>query len=362
MDKFVNQIFFDNSVRSYFLVFALILFVILLRRIIAYYSARLIFIVIHRAWKKIDRDRFIELLVPPLGIFFIILTSVIAFHTLVFPRRFNIEIYTLNFREIVHSVGTIIIIVSFVWLLLRMIEFIAFILEQKANLTPDPTDNQLIVFFKDFFKVLIGIMGTLMILHFTFNFRLGNLITGLSLIGAAIALALRESIENLIASFIIFFDKPFTTGDQVKVHQVTGNVERIGLRSTRLRTEQKTFVTVPNKQMVDTILDNHSLRTQRKGELNLQIDLATPSKTIENFISATYKILDRKEVENCNVLFNDITAQAFVIYVEYFTSVITTAEFNAIRQQINMKVLKLLEELKIDIAGASNEVRIISQT
>jgi len=146
------------------------------------------------------------------------------------------------------------------------------------------------------------------------------------------------------------------------VHQVTGNVERIGLRSTRLRTEQKTFVTVPNKQMVDTILDNHSLRTQRKGELNLQIDLATPSKTIENFISATYKILDRKEVENCNVLFNDITAQAFVIYVEYFTSVITTAEFNAIRQQINMKVLKLLEELKIDIAGASNEVRIISQT
>lgn len=59
-----------------------------------------------------------------------------------------------------------------------MIDFIATIFEQKANPTEDPGHNQLIVFFKDFFKVILGIAGILLILHFAFNFHIGNLLTG----------------------------------------------------------------------------------------------------------------------------------------------------------------------------------------
>ncbi|MFX4531874.1 mechanosensitive ion channel domain-containing protein, partial [Acinetobacter baumannii] len=91
------------------------------------------------------------------------------------------------------------------------------------------------LFFKDFFKVLIVINGILMIIHFSLHKNIGNLLTGLSIVGAALALATRESLENLIASFIIFFDKPFSAGDLVKVHAFTGVVEKIGLRSTRIR-------------------------------------------------------------------------------------------------------------------------------
>ncbi len=120
-------------------------------------------------------------------------------------------------------------------------------------------------------------MGLLLILRFAFNYNITTVLTGLSIVGAAIALSLRESLENLIASFVIFFDKPFTTGDLVKVQNITGNVERIGLRSTRIRTEQKSYVTVPNKQMVDSILDNLSLRSQRKNDLWLHLNLQTPS-------------------------------------------------------------------------------------
>ena len=76
----------------------------------------------------------------------------------------------------------------------------------------------------------------------------------------------RESLENLIASFIIFFDKPFETGDTVKIKEFVGVVERIGLRSTRIRTFDKSLVAVPNKQMVDNILDNWSKRHSAKNE------------------------------------------------------------------------------------------------
>jgi MscS family membrane protein len=104
-----------------------------------------------------------------------------------------------------------------------------------------------------------------MIIKACFNQPLGHLLTGLSIVGAALALSARESLENLIASFIIFFDKPFFSGDTVKVNNITGTVEKIGLRSTRILTTDKTLVTVPNKQMVDSIVDNWSMRNTTPG-------------------------------------------------------------------------------------------------
>ena len=246
-------------------------------------------------------------------------------------------------------------------LLLRIIDFIARILEKKADLTPNQSDNQLIIFFRDFFKALISIIGIMMALNYAFNLNVGSLITGLSIVGAGIALALRESLENLIASFIIFFDKPFTTGDLVKVLTVTGTVEKIGLRSTRIRTDQKTYVSVPNKQMVDSVLENLSLRTQRKGELKLEIDPTTAVAKIELLLTGIQKILERKEVQEAHVLLNDISMQAFIITVDYFTASVTINEFNTIKQAINLSTLKLMEESAVEIAGASTDVQVVSQ-
>ena len=178
--------------------------------------------------------------------------------------------------------------------------------------------------------------------------------------GAAIALALRESLENLIASFIIFFDKPFGFGDVVKVQQVTGTVEKIGLRSTRIRTDQKTCVTVPNKQMVDSILDNLSLRTQRRGDLKLELGLQTPPGTIEQVLTSVRAIVGRKEVESANVYLADISSQAIIVLSDYYTAPVTLQEFNMIREEINLESLRLLEKLKVELAGASTDIRVNS--
>ena len=337
------------------------MFVILLKRFISRYLAGLLFQVVNKIWKDVDKKSFTNLLIQPLGFFLLILISIIALHKLVFPEVVNIDVYNYSVKQIIHAVTTIVLVISFIWLLLRIVDFIAIILEKKANLTPDQSDNQLIVFFRDFFKAVIVIIGIMMALNYAFNLNVGSLITGLSIVGAGIALALRESLENLIASFIIFFDKPFTTGDLVKVNNITGTVEKIGLRSTRIRSEQKTYVSVPNKQMVDSILDNLSLRTQRKGELKLEIGLTTNSSAIESLIRGIKKIAERKEIEDSHVLLSDITGQALIINVDYFTAPVTINEFNAIKQEINLGILKLMEELQIEIAGANTDVRIIGQ-
>ena len=361
MIKFFDQIFLDNPVKSYLLAFAVILFVLVLKKFISRYFAGLLFNFIKRIWKGLDKKSFTGLVVQPLGLFLVIFISIVSLHKLVFPRLLEVEIYNYTTSEIVHVLATIVLIISFIWLLLRIIDFIAVILKFKADRTTDQTDNQLIVFFKDFFKVIIVFNGILMIFHFAFNFEIKNLLTGLGLVGAALALSLRESLENLIASFIIFFDKPFATGDQIKVQNITGTVEKIGLRSTRLRTEQKTFVTVPNKQMVDTILDNLSLRSQRKAELKLEIGLNTSPAQLDHLIKAIRKLFERKEIEDSSVFLNDINGRYFLIQVDYFTAPIVIAEFNTIRQDINLQILKTLEDLNIEIAGANTDIRIIQE-
>ena len=360
MNDFLEQVWLDNPVKHYLAVAGVILFVIILKRFISRYLAGLMFKVINKIWKDVDKKSFTNLLIQPLGFFLLILFSIISLHKLIFPASLNIDIYGYSIKQIIHSVATLILVLSFIWLLLRIIDFIATILEIKTNLIPDQSDKQLIVFFRDFFKVVIAIIGLMMVLNFAFHLNVGSLITGLSIVGAGIALALRESLENLIASFIIFFDKPFTTGDLVKVHNITGTVEKIGLRSTTIRSDQKTYVSVPNKQMVDSVLDNLSLRTQRKGELKLEIGVTTNSSLIESLITGIKNILTKKELDDFNVLMSDITGQAFIITIDYFTAPFTINEFNNIRQEINLQVIKLMEELKIEIAGANTDVRIIS--
>jgi MscS family membrane protein len=358
MDEFLDQVWLDNTLRSYLIVAGIILFVVLVKKYVAHYIAGLIFYFIKAIWKDVDKKSFTSLVSRPLGSFLAIFVSIVTLYKLKFPGQIDVDIYRLTVRELFHTIASLVLIISFIRLLLRIIDFIAIILHIRADRTHDTTDNQLVVFFKDFFKVLICIIGLLMVLKFTFGYKITNLLTGLSIVGAAIALALRESLENLIASFIIFFDKPFSMGDVVKIQSFTGTVEKIGLRSTRIRTDQKTFITVPNKQMVDSILDNHSLRTQRKGELRLEVSLSTPAALLDQLLVGIRKITSREDIESSTVLLNDISSSAFVVLMDYFTGPITSAEFNDIKEQVNFDVLKLMEELQVELAGASTDVRI----
>jgi MscS family membrane protein len=145
------------------------------------------------------------------------------------------------------------------------------------------------------------------------------------------------------------------------VQGITGSVEKIGLRSTRIRTDQKTYVTVPNKQMVDSILDNLSLRTHRKGEIILELDLGTPVKKIEELVHGLRIILSIKNIETSSVLLESISGNAFIVHADYLTAPTTQEEFNQVREGVNFALLKYLEERGIKMAGANKITRIISQ-
>jgi MscS family membrane protein len=363
MDKLLDSVFLDNTIRNYLLVGGSILLAVLFKRYLSRYIAGLIYRIIHKLASGVDKKSFVNLVVSPLETFLLLLVVIVSLDKLNFPQLFNINLYKIQLHGLIDGVAIIVMIVAFNWLLLRIIDFVAMILQHKADLTPDQTDNQLVVFFRDFFKAIVVIMGVLMVLKLAFHYPITNLITALSIGGAAIALATRESLENLIASFIIFFDKPFMVGDLVKVQTITGTVERIGLRSTRIRTDQKTYVTMPNKQMVDSIMDNLSLRTQRRAFVQLELNNDASHEAVDQLILRIQQLLQQRNgvVENYTVFLSDIVKDAYLVNVEFFTATIPIADFNALRQEVNLQIIGLLKELSIKLASRDAGVVIMRE-
>ncbi len=348
--EFLTKVYFDNTVKAYLIVGGIILLVFLFKRYLSRYLASLTYRIANMIFKNVDRKNYIDFVADPIEWFMVITIAVFAIDKLNFPTALHFKIYGHTSQDIIERIGPFIMIATFTWLLLRLIDFIAIILEQRANQTPDVRDNQLIVFFRDFLKVIIGIVGVLWIVKASFYQPIGNVLTGLSIVGAGLALAAKESLENLIASFIIFFDKPFFTGDLVKVNTVTGVVEHIGLRSTRVRTGEKTLITIPNKQMVDSMVDNWSMRTGRRAEIKLDLHPQTNATAIENFIEHARQLLESNKsvIDSYSISLKDISRNGISVVVEYFTSPISLSEFDALKQDL---LLSLKKQMELDEIG-----------
>jgi MscS family membrane protein len=359
---FLDQVYFDNSLRSYIVVGGTILLMLILKRYFSRYLAALLYRLFHRIWKNVAKQNFTDLVLEPLEWFLFILIAVFAIDKLNFPAAWEYKIYGHAIDDIFTRLGIGIIIISFTWFLLRIIDFIALVLEQRAAVTPDKTDDQLVIFFRDFLKVIIVIIGFLILIKACFNQPIGNLLTSLSIVGAAVALAAKESLENLIASFIIFFDKPFTAGDTLRANNVTGTVEKIGLRSTRIRTADKTLVTVPNKLMVDSVVDNWSMRTHRRAEIKLELALNTPAKTIQTVINTIKEKLgsDSNQVTTYTVHLTEITKTGNIIQAEYFTHPITMEDFIVLKESYYFFIKNVLEENKIAMGSANVAVDLLN--
>jgi MscS family membrane protein len=343
------------------IVLAIIATVIILKKVLSDYLASASYLMMKKSWKTVDRKEFSELFLHPLSSFIIISISIIAINKLQFPSAWGFKILKIPFDDILQKSAIGIFLFFFIRLVISIVDFIAIILAKRAKLTNDKSDDQLIVFFRDFIKVIVWLAGGLLILKSVFNQNIGNLLTGLSIVGAALALSAKESLENLIASFIIFFDKPFYVGDLLKVNSVTGTVESIGLRSTRIRTADKTLITVPNKQMVDSVVDNWSMRTQRRAELKLEFSEKNSSSSLEQFVKKADALFQNNfapRLESYSVFLTDYSKNGSTISIEYFTDNVSIDEFNRLKQQINLALMELVYSQNMELANVGTNINI----
>lgn len=354
MNNVLDKVILGNPIQNYFILAMVLLFVSMIKRYLSQWLAGLLFKEVRKWAPDIGQDEFSDLLLRPLEYFFLLAAFMLTIDHLNFPPELNIVVYNgFSLKAVLTKVLELTLTVSIIWIILRVIDFMSLMIAKSADILHDKTDNQFIVFFRDFFKAIIFIFGAIAFIRILFGAALVNkIIAGLGIGAAALALAAKESIENLICSFIIFFDKPFRVGDTVRVDSLQGAVEKIGLRSTRIRTVEKTFVTVPNKKMVDSILDNISLRTQQRAQMRLEVAGDTDAESLIKVLQDIKALLQQhdKVADNFIVNLNEFTRDTYVIQIIYLTNVIEGVAYNGLRNELNLAFIRILESRDVKLA------------
>ncbi|WP_316770066.1 mechanosensitive ion channel family protein [Pedobacter frigiditerrae] len=353
-NQFFEQVIWGNTVKAYCLFGGIILLGLILKRFVSRRLSQLLFRLFKKFAEEVKIDTFIALLLKPFEFFITLATLYLAINQLKHP----LEVVVFHFNKQVNNVKILqpftlgelldktflfLIILSFFWIILRIIDFVAHVFTYKAIKSENKADDQLVPFLKELFKFVIYFIGFFVLLGYVFEVNALSLITGLGIGGIAIALAAKETLENLIASFTIFIDKPFTVGDLVKVDGVEGTIEKVGFRSTVLRSTDKTTIIIPNRAMIDGVLENMTRRNFRRVKFNIGITYETDSEMIKKIIAEIGSFLAQNtQITDTSVTFDSFADSALNIQILYLVENIEYNNYLKIKEEVNFKIIEIV--------------------
>lgn len=274
----------DNSWENILRFAGILLAGFVLKRFVANQLSNLLYSIIRKNVEGVHVDELRNLLKKPSGVLIILVTVYVAAKQLHYPSEWGLpDENTFGLRMVIWRLFQLSIHASVTWMVLRIVDFFGLVLLTRAKRTVSTADDQLIPFVKDSLKFIVVLFSIFVALGSILEVNVASLIAGLGIGGIAIALAAKDTIENLLGSFTIFLDKPFAVGDQVRVGSSIGKVERIGFRSTQIRTQEKTLITVPNKKMIDMEVENISLRQMIRAAYPITLHYSTGVLQTEQF-------------------------------------------------------------------------------
>jgi MscS family membrane protein len=361
-NQFFEQVIWGNTVQAYCLFVGIILLGLLLKRFVSRVLSQLLFKLFKKFADEVKIDTFIALLLKPFEFFIILSTLFLAINQLSHP----LEVEVFHYNKLVDNVKVLeaftlgelfdktflfFIILSFFWIILRIIDFVAHVFTHRAIKSENKADDQLVPFLKELFKFVIYFIGFFVLLGYVFEVNALSLITGLGIGGIAIALAAKETLENLIASFTIFIDKPFTVGDLIKVDGIEGTIEKVGFRSTVLRSTDKTTIIIPNRAMIDGVLENMTRRNFRRVKFNIGITYETTAEKIKKIISdIDYFLVENPHTTDAAVTFDSFADSALNIQVLYLVENIEFNNYLKVKEEVNFKVIEIVQKHGSDFA------------
>lgn len=237
-------------------------------------------------------------------------------------------------------------------LLLKIADFVAGVWQEKSEISSDPGRAQWVPYIRDGIKVAVILSGLLFVIGIVFQANIAALVGGLGIGGLAVALAAQESLANLLGSFTIFLDKPFTVGDTIEFKGITGTIEHVGFRSTRIRTLDKSYVTVPNKALVTEPLNNITESTHRRAAFKLGLVYQTKPDTLKSIIQSILDVLESNPLieENPTVNFFGYGESSLDLQIIYLVKTPDYNEYLRVRELVNFEIYRIVDEHETDFA------------
>ena len=337
-----------NTVEDFIWFFGILLFGMILQLLFTKPLAQLIFSFLKKHSQGVPFDKLFQLVKGPLGRSILFVSFYFACDQLTIPAEWKMAPpQWFGCRMIANRILYVAIALSFTQIIMRVIDFFGLIMIHRASLTESKTDDQLVPFLREAIKVVVAILSLFFVLGAIFHINVASLIAGLGIGGLAVALAAKESIENLIGSFTIFLDKPFVVGDHIKTSGIEGIVEKIGFRSTRVRTLEKSLVTLPNKSMVNNDLDNLTKRTHRRVKNTIGLAFGSSQQQIKNIVTELASFFEYHEhidTKESAVRFTDIGNSSINILIDYYIIGNDPELFSNVREEVNFKIIELVNK------------------
>lgn len=268
------------------------------------------------------------------------LTGVLDFT--LFKRAYEGKLpFEIKVSDVADKIVLFLIILFTTLALTRTADFVFHVLIDKAYQENEKDRQQLYPLIKEVSKIILWSIGTFWVLGSVFQVNIPALITGLGIGGVAIALAAKESVENFFASFTILADKPFQTGDIVRLNSLEGTVERIGFRSTRLRNGDGSLYIIPNKKLIGENLENLTQRDNRRVRLVLQVRYGISTGQLQKLMAELKEMVQQTlhVMAPVDVALESFGENVFQVVVSYYLPepLAEGANVDAIKQEINLK-------------------------
>lgn len=348
--SFLHQQYFGNSLKAYILFALVLLLTLFLKRYISTIFAKLFFVLFKKFSANFYGQQFKTLVLQPIEGILITIFFYVAFYQLKGSLEDIIVLHRTKPDDSGHQVTSLMVTAMdvvdhlfflfilgyFVLLLSRVLDFMFLVLINKSIEKGDRERQQIQPLIRDVLKVVTWSFGVLSVLGVVFHVNVGALIAGLGVGGIAIAFAAKETLENLLASFMVLLDKPFTIGDWIKIGGVEGNVEKIGFRSTRVRTFDKSIIAIPNRKMIDDNLENFSERGMRRVVLSIGAVYGLSRATLELMMEEIRTDIAKVDGTTGNPVaqLESFGDSAVNIQIVYFVKVEAGIDFGKVKQQV----------------------------
>lgn len=207
-----------------------------------------------------------------------------------------------------------------------------------------------------FINFFVWITGLLFLLD-NLGFQISTIVAGLGITGIAVALAAQALLGDLFSYFVIFFDRPFEIGDFIVFDGFSGSIEKIGIKTTKLRSLSGEQLIVANSRLTNTLLRNYKRMEKRRVVFNLNVTYKTSTeqlKFIPQLVKDIIKGFELTEYDRGN--FQQFGDSSLVFEFVYF---ILSSDYNLYmdtQEKINLAVYEQFQKLGIEFAFPTRSV------
>lgn len=250
-----------------------------------------------------------------------------------------------------------------IWTAFSAINLLADYLARRAEKTPNRYDDLLVPFVKNGLKILAVCIG-LVIFVDVFSLNWNSLLGGFGIGGVAIAIASKDVLGNVFGSLTVLTDRPFEIGDWVITEGVEGEVEAVGVRSSRIRTFYNSLVIVPNSRLTTAIVDNMGRRKYRRLKTMIGVEYGTSPDQLEAFCEGIRELIrlhDATRKDYFHVYVNEFGGSSINILLYCFLKTKNWSGELQGKHDLLISIMKLAKELKIEFAFPTQTIHMFNE-